>query len=265
MSTARDLATFLSKVTAADLPAQALDHAAMLIASTLASAAMGSTLESARIVKDMATSLGGSARASIWFDNAKAKLPVVYAAQVNAVMSDAAASDDSDLRTIVHCGTPLVATALAAAEHHDGSGEDVLTAIVVGYEAAGRIIDAMPGFRERGFHGSNAAIFAATVAAARLLRLDAEQTTHAIALTATSTGGLAKAADTSVAREYHAGVATFNGIQAVRAAQRGYTAEERILEMRLGFFESYGGVDGAEASAKATRDLGQSWDIVTDM
>jgi len=51
----------------------------------------------------------------------------------------------------------------------------------------------------------------------------------------------------------------------VRAAQRGYTAEERILEMRLGFFESYGGVDGAEAGAKATRNLGQSWDIVTDM
>ena len=61
------------------------------------------------------------------------------------------------------------------------------------------------GFRERGFHGSHGAIFAATVAAARLLQLDAEQTTHAIALTATSTGGLAKAADTSVAREYHAG------------------------------------------------------------
>src|SRR5947207_14171373 len=265
MSTARDLATFLSKVTAADLPAQAMDHAAVLIASTLASAAMGSTLESSRIVKDMAVSLGGSARASIWFDKAGPKLPVVYAAQVNAVMSDAAASDDSDLRTIVHCGTPLVATALAAAEHHGGSGADVLAAIVIGYELAGRIIDGMPGFRERGFHGSNAAIFAATGAAGRLLRLDAEQMTHAIALTATSTGGLAKAADTSVAREYHAGVATYNGIQAVRAAQRGYTAEERILEMRLGFFESYGGVDGAEAGAKASRDLGQSWDIVTDM
>ena len=62
-------------------------------------------------------------------------MPVVYAAQVNAVMSDAAASDDSDLRTIVHCGTPLVATALAAAEHHGGTGEEVLAAIVVGYEA----------------------------------------------------------------------------------------------------------------------------------
>jgi 2-methylcitrate dehydratase PrpD len=264
MSAARDLANFLTGVTATDLPPQTLDHAAMLVASTIASAAMGSGLESAGIVKDMAQSLGGSARASVWFDGG-AMLPVVAAAQVNAVMSDAAASDDSDLRTIVHCGTPLVATALAAAEHHGGSGEDVLTAIVVGYELAGRIIDGMPGFRERGFHGSNAAIFAATGAAARLLRLDAEQTTHAIALTATSTGGLAKAADTSVAREYHAGMATANGIQAVSAAQRGYRVEERILEMKLGFYESFGGVDGAEAAARATRDLGQSWDIVTDM
>jgi len=268
MTLARDLAEFLAPYRASDLPAQTLDYAAMLIASTIASAAMGSGLESAKIVKDMARSLGGSPRASVWFDGGPKgvdRLPVVAAAQVNAVMSDAAASDDSDLRTIVHCGTPLVATALAAAEHHGGSGAEVLAAIVIGYELAGRIIDGMPGFRERGFHGSNAAIFAATGAAGRLLRLDAEQMTHAIALTATSTGGLARAADTSVAREYHAGVATFNGIQAVRAAQRGYTAEERILEMRLGFFESYGGVDGAEAAAKAMRDLGRSWDIVTDM
>jgi 2-methylcitrate dehydratase PrpD len=264
MSAARDLATFLTAVKPADLPAQALDHAAMLIASTLASAAMGSGIESAKIVKDMAQSLGGSARASVWFDGG-AKLPVVAAAQVNAVMSDAAASDDSDLRTIVHCGTPLVATALAAAEHHGGSGEDVLAAIVVGYEAAGRIIDAMTGFRERGFHGSNAAIFAATGAAARLLHLDAEQTTHALALAATSTGGLAKAADTSVAREYHAGMATMSGIQAVRAAQRGYKVEEHILEMKLGFFEVFGGIDGPAGAANATRDLGASWDIVTDM
>ena len=182
MSTARELANFLARITPAELPAQAMDHAAMLIASTLASAAMGSTLESAKIVKDMALSLGGSARASVWFDAGGAKLPVVYAAQVNAVMGDAAASDDSDLRTIVHCGTPLVATALAAAEHHGGNGEDVLAAIVTGYEASGRIIDAMTGFRERGFHGSQAAIFSAAVAAARLLHLDAEQTTQAIAL-----------------------------------------------------------------------------------
>ena len=135
MSAARELANFLTGVTPSDLPAQAMDHAAVLIASTLASAAMGSTLESARIVKDMAVSLRRQRAGLDLVRQAGAKLPVVYAAQVNAVMSDAAASDDSDLRTIVHCGTPLVATALAAAEHHGGTGEEVLAAIVVGYEA----------------------------------------------------------------------------------------------------------------------------------
>jgi 2-methylcitrate dehydratase PrpD len=35
--------------------------------------------------------------------------------------------------------------------------------------------------------------------------------------------------------------------------------------MPLGFFEALGGENGAEAGARATRDLGSSWDIVTDM
>jgi 2-methylcitrate dehydratase PrpD len=264
MGVARDLAEFLAPYRAADLPAQTVDYAAMLIASTVASAAMGSTLPSAQIIRDLASERGGKPEASLWFGNGT-KLPASDAAQVNAVMSDAAASDDSDLRNIVHCGTPLTATSLALAERTRANGSDVLAAIVLGYELAGRIIDAIPKVRARGFHGSTVAIFAAVGAAARLLQLDIDQMTHAIALAATSTGGLVKAADTSTAREYHAGIATVNGIQAARAAQRGYRAEERILEMPLGFFEAFGGEDGAAAGAVALRDLGQSWDIVTDM
>jgi len=264
MGVARDLAEFLAPYRAADLPAQTVDYAAMLIASTVASAAMGSTLQSAQIIRDLASERGGNPEASLWFGNG-AKLPAGDAAQVNAVMSDAAASDDSDLRNIVHCGTPLTATTLALAERTGASGSDVLAAIVLGYELAGRIIDAIPQVRSRGFHGSTVAIFAAVGAAGRLLQLDVDQMTHAIALAATSTGGLVKAADTSTAREYHAGIATVSGIRAARAAQRGYRAEERIVEMPLGFFEAFGGEDGAAAGAVALRDLGQSWDIVTDM
>jgi 2-methylcitrate dehydratase PrpD len=268
MSTARELARFLTPITIADLPAQTIEHAAMLIASTLASAAMGRNIQSAAIIRDMARERGGSAQALLWFDPGPA-LPVIAAAQVNAVASDAAASDDSDLRNIVHCGTPLTATALAIAEHASStggaSGADVLVAIVLGYELAGRIIDAVPDARVRGFHGSTRAIFASTGAAARLLRLDTEQTTHAIALAATSACGLAKAADTSVAREYNCGNATLLGIQAAQAAGRGYTCEERVLEMRQGYFEAFGGVNGAEAAHLVTADLGASWDIVTDM
>jgi len=265
MAIARVLAEFSTQIPSSDLPRQAVDHAAMLIASTLASAAMGAGLESSEIVRRIARERGGRPEASIWFA-AGPKLPVSDAAQVNAVMSDAAASDDSDLRNIVHAGTTLVASALAMAERTGASGEEVLAAIVLGYEAAGRIGEAVtPGFRARGFHGCVIAIFAGAVAAGRLLQLDAAQLAQAIALSATSIGGLMAAANTSVAREYHAGLAAMLGIQAVLAAQRGYKAEESILETRNGFFEVYGGVNATVAGNGVTRDLGQSWDIIADM
>jgi 2-methylcitrate dehydratase PrpD len=265
MTVAAELAGFLARVGAADLSEQAVEHAKMLIASTLASAALGSGIGSSAIIRDLARESGGRADASVWFDPGP-KLPVAEAAEVNAVMSDAAASDDSDLRNIVHAGTTLVATSLAVAERTGANGEEVLAAIVLGYEAAGRIGQAItPGFRVRGFHGCVAAIFAGAVAAGRLLRLDPPQLAQAIALAATSIGGLMTAANTSTAREYHAGLAAMLGVRAALAAQRGYRAEESILEAKRGFFEAYGDTEGRSAGASVTVGLGESWDIVTDM
>ena len=265
MTLARDLAAFLAPLGYDDLPPRATDYAAMLIASTLASAACGKEIVSTQIVRELARERGGTPQASLWYDGG-AKLPAAEVAQVNAVMSDAAASDDSDLRNIVHAGTILVATTLAMAERNAANGEDVLTAIVLGYEAAGRIGEAItPGFRSRGFHGCLAAIFAGGVAAGLLLRLDPTQMAQAIALSATSIGGLMAAANTSTAREYHAGLAAMLGVRAALAADRGYRAEESILETKRGFLEVYGGTEGPSAGANVTRDLGQSWDIITDM
>jgi 2-methylcitrate dehydratase PrpD len=261
MTIAHSLAEFLTQVSYIDLPPQAVDHAAMLIASTLASAAFGSGIASSTIIRALAQERGGRPEASIWFDSSP-KLPVADAAQVNAVMSDAAASDDSDLRNIVHAGTTLVSTSLAMAERTGASGQDVLAAIVLGYEASGRIGEAItPRFRAQGFHGCLVAIFGGAVATGRLLGLDAVHMAQAIALAATSMGGLAAAANTSVAREYHAGLAAMLGVQAALAAQKGYEAEESILETRQGFFAVYGGADGVGILT----DLGREWDIITDM
>ena len=181
MTIAHELAEFLTRTAPADLPHRAVEHAAMLIASTLASAALGTGLESAKIIRDLARERGGRPDASIWFHPGP-KLPMAEAAQVNAVASDAAASDDSDLRNIVHAGTTLAATTLAVAERTGATGEEVLAAIVLGYEAAGRIGEAItPGFRSQGFHGCLVAIFAGAVATGRLVGLDAPRMAQAIA------------------------------------------------------------------------------------
>lgn len=262
MTIARELAEFVTKQSCADLPPRAIDYAQMLISSTVSSAALGSTIESSRIVRALEAERGGTPEATIWFGAAE-KVPVAAAARVNATMSDAAACDDSDLRNIVHAGTTACASALAVAEKTGAGGEDVLAAIVLGYEIAGRVNGGLiGGLQAKGFHGCIVAIFAGAVAAGRLMKLPPQQMTHSIALAATSMGGLHAAAKTSVAREYHAGLAAMLGVNAAQAAAMGYTAEESIFETRLGFLEVYG---NKPDPALLTRDLGLSFSILTDM
>jgi 2-methylcitrate dehydratase PrpD len=267
MTITRELAAFLVRTRYEEIPSLAIDYAAMLISSTIASAAIGSKLESSRIVRNLVTQRGGVPESTVWFGGSL-KLPVAAAARINALMSDAAASDDSDLRNSTHPGTTLAAASIAMAEHTGASGKEILTAIALGYEAAGRINTGLvPGLvYEKGFHGSVVTIFGGAVASALLLKLDEEKMTHALALAATSVGGLLVAAKTSAAREHHAGLAATLGVESAQLASMGYTAEEGVLEHPAGFFAAYG--QDAHASgrvAETTRALGQEWQILRHM
>jgi 2-methylcitrate dehydratase PrpD len=250
-------ARLLNAMTFGGLPPLAVDHAKMVIASTIASAASGSLIGSARIVRDLAKEFGGRQEASVWFDGAK--LPIGSAARVNAMLSDASASDDSDLRNVAHTGTNVTATGMAVAERTGATGQDLLCAIVAGYEAAGRIGEAL-GADRQGFHASVIVAFGGVVTAAKLLKLTDDQLAHAISLVATSMGGLAIGTN-SWAREYHAGNAALAAVNAVQAASRGFTANDDMLEAARGFLAVFSAEKG-DASA-LTRDFGKEWDIVT--
>ena len=262
MTVAGELGDFVVRQRYEDLPPKAIEYAEMLISSTIASAALGATIESANIIRMLELERGGHGQATLWFGAAE-KVPVAAAARVNAVMSDAAASDDSDLRNIVHAGTTACATSLAIAEKTGASGKDVLAAIVLGYEIAGRMNGAMiGGLQKKGFHGSIVSSFAAAVSAGYLLRLNGPQMAQAIAITATSMGSLHAAANTSTAREYHAGLAAMLGVNAAQASSLGFQGEDRILETERGFFEVYGNEPDVSA---VTRDFGVRWSILVDM
>ena len=254
------LAEFATGTKASAVPREALERAKMSLASTVASAAMGQSIASALIIRDLELRSGGAPDSAVWFVGKR--LPAGAAARVNAVASDAAASDDSDLRSIAHIGTIVSTTSIALGEKLGTPGADILAAMAVGYEVAGRIDEALtPGRMQRGFHGSVSTVFAGTVAAGRLLGLTTSQMAHAIALAATSIGGMAVSADTSCAREYHAGCSAAAGVQAAMAAQAGFEGELGVLEHPRGFLAAMGG----QSIGDITRDLGESWDIVTDM
>ena len=250
------LARAVNRMRYEDLPARAIEHAKMILASTLSSAAPGALIDSARILRDIAKERGGRPDATVWFD--AAKLPAASAARVNAGLSDAAASDDSDIRNTAHYGTTLASAGLAIAERSGATGRDLLGAMVIGYEAAGRIGDARRGGRG-GLHASQLVAFAGAVAVARLLKLTDLQMAHALGIVATTLGGLAIGTN-SWAREYMGANAAGSGVDAAEAAARGYTVNDDMLGARGGFVEVFGG--GSDAVRLLTSDLGQRWDIV---
>src|SRR2546430_3769547 len=169
MSIAGELARFLTGTSVNDLPPRALERARMVIASTIASAAMGVDIVSSRIIRELARERAGAPEATVWFDGGGA-LPVADAARVNAVMSDAAASDDSDLRSIAHIGTIVSTTTIAMAERTGAGGRDVLAAMALGYKIPGRIDEApTPGRGERGFPASFSVLSGCAGAAGTLL------------------------------------------------------------------------------------------------
>ncbi|WP_033295670.1 MmgE/PrpD family protein [Amycolatopsis jejuensis] len=262
---AREFARLMVETSFKDLPEQAVDYAAMLVASTIASSAFGTTIRSAQVVRDLVWERRGAEQASVWFE-AGTKLSLVDAVRLNAVRSSAAASDDSDLRNIVHAGTPATTAALAVGEREGASGEDVLAAIALGYEAAARVgASITPGYKQRGFHGCIAAIFASTVASGRLLRLDEDRMTHAIALAATTISGFVRAADVSTAREHHDSMAATLGTEAALAAGHGFTVDDRVFERAQGYFEVFGQTTEAAGRTAMCAGFGTSWAIVDFM
>src|SRR6185295_20310431 len=176
MTTAAALAKFATDTRFEDIPARAVEHAKVVMASTIASAGMGRDIESATAFREMARERAGTPEATVWFDCGP-KLPVMDAARTNAIMSDAAASDDTDLAAAAHLGTVTSTAAIAMGERERATGRDVLAAIVVGYEIGHRIGEHIHPI-DAGFHPGVITIFAATVAAGKLMKLTQEQMTQ---------------------------------------------------------------------------------------
>ncbi|HXP87828.1 MAG TPA: MmgE/PrpD family protein [Bryobacteraceae bacterium] len=266
---ALQLARVLNKTSFNDLPPVVIKHAKVILASTFASAASGLAIGSARIERELAKEHGGKPEAPLWFDGAR--LPVTDAARANAMLSDSSASDDSDLRNVAHDGTCLTAVGLALTERMGASGQDTLAAMVAGYEAAGRVGEALSASADtargsgaasgnvgRGFHASSIVAFGGTVAAAKLLRLTDEQMAQAIGITATTVGGLSIGTN-SWAREYHAGNAALCAVNAALAAGRGYTVNPDMLEASGGFLAVFSGAKPVTTSL--TRETGTDYQI----
>ncbi len=202
------------------------------LGSTLA----GGELAPPRIVEALVDELGGTSQATVLASGRRSSAPL--AALANAAASHVLEMDDLDRASISHPGAPVIAASLAVGERDGASGEELLDAIAIGYEAMIRIGEALgPAHYEHWHMTGTAGTLGAASAASRLAGFDAHTTLMALGSAGTMTAGLWEfLADGAMSKQLHPAKAAHDGVLAALLAGRGFTAATRILEGPKGLF-----------------------------
>jgi 2-methylcitrate dehydratase PrpD len=164
------------------------------------------------------------------------------AALVNGSASHTLELDDIYAPGLFHPGAPVVAAALAVTDQHELTFGRLLRAVVAGYEIGGRLSADLGPTHYRHWHTTGTAgAVAAAAAVSDLVELDAPRLAHALALAATTAGGLQQTFRSDAAgKPLHAGAAAQAGLVAVAAARGGITGAADVFEGTAGFAAATG-------------------------
>lgn len=191
--------------------------------------------------------------------------PVAYAALHNGLLMHGLEYDDTHIGAVVH-GAPVVLPAvLATAEHYGHSGEEVLSAICVGWEVLARIGTTLRGtLQAHGFQATSVAgPLAAAAAVAHLRGFDMCRTAHAIGIAGSQSSGVFEFLQSgATSKMLHGGWAALGGLVATGLASDGMTGPASILEGRSGLFAAFARKpELAQQMGEQLDDLGSRWAI----
>lgn len=170
--------------------------------------------------------------------------------------------DDLLSAALIHPGAVVVPAALAAAEAVDASGEQLLRAIVAGYEATERISLALGSDpSQRGFHKTSVVgPVAGAIAAAVAMKLDFQQLQWAAGLACSCASGVknfAAGGGAGMVKRLHAGHAAESGVRMALLARRGFTAPLGAIDGKLGLLDAFSGATARPQLLDAA--LGARW------
>jgi 2-methylcitrate dehydratase PrpD len=223
---------------------------------------LGCAVAAARLgAAPYATALASSERGGATVIGLGHRVPAHTAALANGILMHALDYDDTHTEALVHATAAVFPAAFAVGEQVDASGEEVLAACIAGYETVLRLGAAVThGFHARGFHATSVCgVFAAALAAAKLMGLSVDQTTNALGIAGSAAAGSLEFLSTGAAtKQLHPGLASMNGIVAARLAAAGAEGPASIFEGDYGLFRSY--VGASVAAQDLTEGLGTRWE-----
>ncbi|MBV1915057.1 MAG: MmgE/PrpD family protein [Pseudomonadales bacterium] len=164
------------------------------------------------------------------------------AALINGAAGHALDFDDTHMGMGGHPSVPVAPAALAIAEDLNASGQQLLTAYIVGLEVECRLGLLIGGQHyAKGWHvTSTIGVFGAVAAVSHLLGLSELQFANAFGLAASQASGL-KANFGTMTKPFHAGHAAERGLVSARLALKGFTANAGAFEGNQGLLEAASG------------------------
>ncbi|MFZ1060989.1 MAG: MmgE/PrpD family protein [Candidatus Rokuibacteriota bacterium] len=259
------LSAFASDLTYARVPKFTREAAIWHIVDSLgvcvAGAAPGE--ESAEVVRRLVEKWQAPVGATVFGLGARCRPEA--SALLNGALIQALEMDDKHGSSLARPGSTVIPAALAVAEQHDLDMNDVLAAIVVGYEVMIRLgFVAGERFLERGYHTSALlGAFGAAATVGRLRGCRADQIQDALGIAGTMASGIQEATRTgSTSKILHGGWAAHVGIVATDLAMCGITGPATIFEGHYGFFLTHLSSVADDLDWRAPVDsLGVTWHL----
>ena len=249
MGATEKIARFIVDTGYEDIPRDTVEKAKRTALDCLGAALAGVVEPVSQAITGYVTKLGGPAQASVF--GAGLKVLVTDAALANGSIAHALDYDDCGVK-IGHPSVLVLPAVLSLGEHLGSSGQDILTAYILGLEVEGKMAlhADFKLMQSRLNHQSWYGSIGAAAACAKLLRLDVVKTRMALGIAGNFACGLS-ANHGSMAGAMAAGNACRNGVIAALLAQEGCTANSNIIEAKNGFYDTLVGAGHYEADRMA--------------
>ncbi|MEM5461070.1 MmgE/PrpD family protein [Paraburkholderia phytofirmans] len=287
VSTVNVLARYVRALKTTDIPDVSKQRAAMAILDTLACAAAGLDVPSVAAARDATMKLFGKGEVPIWFDGRRTTAAgAIFANSSAAAVLD---MDDGHNEARGHPAAAIIPAVLALALEIGASADDVLSAIVIGYEIGIRIKSGRGDHGQKGAHGQTGVWTGFGVAAATgwLLKLSEEQLANSLALAGVYSPNLiATAYTTELGADVKEGIplSAVSGYSSMTLASLGHVGfgdtldhfpfydSERILkdlgdsEMKIdsNYFKPYATCRHFHGAMKAVENLIEKYKIKVD-
>lgn len=249
MYATQEFGRFVADFPAGGLPQSAREMASLLLLDLMAATGAGRDAALSVAARGAAADLGARGPATVWMTGLK--LDIASAAMVNAAAASALDIDDGHRGAAGHPGAGVIPAALAVGEANGNTDEEILEAIVLGYDVALRVGTARPVPTITTYASGLWVGFGVAAAAGRLLKLDADEIANAFGIVATEgpiafASGSTKYQGTTVKEMIPAAVTA--GLIAAYRARHGGTGPLDILDK-----------EAVYARAVLTGGLGESW------